>query len=45
MKEFTDQTATSTDPAYKTIDEIFKETVEETIEEIESHIPEAFSGS
>ena len=29
----------------KTIDEIFKETIEDTIDELETHIPEAFSGS
>ena len=43
MLEFSNQTPGN--PGNKTIDEIFKETIEETIDEIAVHIPEAFSGS
>ena len=43
MTEFSNQTPGN--PGNKTIDEIFKETIEETIDEIAAHIPEAFSGS
>ena len=32
-------------PAYKTIDEIFKESIEETMEDLESYDPDIFSGT
>ena len=43
MTEFNNQTPGAA--GNKTIDEIFKETIEDTIDELETHIPEAFSGS
>ena len=43
MTEFSNQTPGAS--GNKTIDEIFKETIEDTIDELETHIPEAFSGS
>ena len=45
MQEFTNQVATPTDPAYKTIDEIFKESIEDTIHDLESYDPDIFSGT
>ena len=45
MDEFLDQTVSTTDPAYKTIDDIFKDSIEETIQELESYDPDIFSGT
>ena len=45
MQEFNNQVATPTDPENKTIDEIFKESIEDTINELESYDPDIFSGT
>jgi hypothetical protein len=43
MEEFSNQKSGA--PGNKTIDEIFKETIEDTIDEIESYDPDIFSGT
>ena len=45
IQEFAGQTATPTDPGYKSIDEIFKESIEDTIDELESYNSDIFSGT